>query len=937
MKPFVKCERCPDCYILYKEEYITRKERAVTGKPEKFMYNGVTPKFKKLPALSTEQEKFVQEALKGNNILVDACIGSGKTTAIQALCNRIPGNKKVLYLTYSKLLKLDAQARITADNTKVINYHGFAYSRFYANNRNASQAPGVSSIIGHVVSQKYDMGRYDVLVIDEYQDIDESHSEMLDLIKTQNPGLQIVAVGDMCQKVRDYTTLDVMAFMTEFLGKHLLMEFTKCFRLSEAHAKNLGYVWGKTIRGVNPKCHISRMDQTEIVKFLSQQPPEKILCLGRKEYGDLSEVLNILETKYPEKFNKKTVYASIRDQDESVSVKPNEDCAIFTSYDSCKGLERDICVLFDFTDKYWDSRLNQHGTSYEILRNIFLVAASRGKYEVIFAEPEKGEPLTWETIKRSHDVDNGLMDEAMSDMFDFKYKEDVDKCYSLLDVTEIQRDNTVIDIPDHDELIDLSPCIGIFQQTSYFKGCDIDDMIKAFFTDNPDKKLKLIDMSDWTLTDKILYLTALTTGQARYRIQADKSFVSMENEDKLADRLSELFDGNEDVEVECALAFAAGDKKKTAMLAKGRADVVKDDKVYELKFTSTVRKEHFLQLASYMLALGKKDGVLWNTKDNSMFEVRIPDRNAFINSVAKCVTKETLVRYYIPSDEAAPPGCTEPELTVSARKLLDEDKKNAPKRKKQRKLQEREDMEKAKEEAFSIEVRMRALREEESAGSGGSAKAPTQTPANTAPASSPVAAPGATKIAVIDTETNWDNKVMSIGLAVMNAYDDHIDMPKLSDMKLYYHIVWPASEKGGVFARQLKYGCTSTASPETEQEAIAAVLRELKANGVTELFAYNATFDKGHLTWLSGYKWYDIMKIAAYRQYNSAIDGTGKACHASGKLKSGYSVESIIRMLAGKDSMYREVHNALYDARDEAFMMAKLGHGLSLYRKVAGI
>ena len=56
--------------------------------------------------LSNEQQLFIEKALQGENILVDACIGSGKTTAIQNLCNELPSKKKVLYLTYNTSLQL---------------------------------------------------------------------------------------------------------------------------------------------------------------------------------------------------------------------------------------------------------------------------------------------------------------------------------------------------------------------------------------------------------------------------------------------------------------------------------------------------------------------------------------------------------------------------------------------------------------------------------------------------------------------------------------------------------------------------------------------------------------------------------------------------------------------------------------------------------------
>ena len=71
--------------------------------------------------LSAEQQNFISIAQTGKNVLVDACIGSGKTTAIQRLCDDLPKSKRILYLTYNRLLKIDARSRIASANTAVTN------------------------------------------------------------------------------------------------------------------------------------------------------------------------------------------------------------------------------------------------------------------------------------------------------------------------------------------------------------------------------------------------------------------------------------------------------------------------------------------------------------------------------------------------------------------------------------------------------------------------------------------------------------------------------------------------------------------------------------------------------------------------------------------------------------------------------------------------
>lgn len=50
----------------------------------------------------------------------------------------------------------------------------------------------------------------------------------------------------------------------------------------------------------------------------------------------MASVLNDLEDKYPEKFNKKTVYASISDDNAGRTI-PDKSTAIFTTFDSSRG------------------------------------------------------------------------------------------------------------------------------------------------------------------------------------------------------------------------------------------------------------------------------------------------------------------------------------------------------------------------------------------------------------------------------------------------------------------------------------------------------------------------------------------------------------------------------------------------------------------------
>lgn len=597
-----------------------------------------------LTSLSDEQALFVNKALLGENILVDACIGSGKTTAIQHLCYAFPETTQILYLTYNKLLKLDAKGKIKNKNVTVTNYHGFAYKMLLQ----SGVQPNIADAIQMFNKKKPPIKAYDVLIIDEYQDIEQEFSELLEYIKATNPAIQIIAVGDMEQKIYDKTALDVSAFMEEFLGSHIKVTFTKCFRLSSALAEKLGRIWKKKIVGVNDSCVVEEMTVPEVMNFLSEQDPKEILCLGSRN-GSMSRVLNALENSFTEKFNKKTVYASISDKDSLGRSEPSKKAAIFTTFDSSKGLERKICVVFDFTESYWNTRINKPQQRYEILRNIFCVAASRGKEHIIFVNDREA-LLSEETISTAADSEKKYENVNISELFDFKFREDVESCYAMLQCTEISMDDkSVITVKPTDDLIDLSPCIGIYQEAVFFNQdqYDIDKEIDLYFSTHKDLK-KDKEAASLSLDEKILYLVALKTRQERYRKQVAVPFVSGDELRAIIDRLSELFVQNENVQVQCEILFYEADSKCECFKAVGLCDVLKNETVYELKFVSELSHDHFLQCACYMVALNKEKGVLWNTRDNTLYEIRIPNKAAFLDAVARAATKRKLDRYYHP-------------------------------------------------------------------------------------------------------------------------------------------------------------------------------------------------------------------------------------------------------------------------------------------------
>ncbi len=177
--------------------------------------------------------------------------------------------------------------------------------------------------------------------------------------------------------------------------------------------------------------------------------------------------------------------------------------------------------------------------------------------------------------------------------------------------------------------------------------------------------------------------------------------------------------------------------------------------------------------------------------------------------------------------------------------------------------------------------------------------------------------------AVIDTETTWSGRLMTAGILIAES-----DTFKVIDHR--YFVIKEALVEGGMYDYVIHV--KGLEEKKVSDKNIGNEIYDyLKGKNVASIYAYNANFDKNCLPYLSMFKWHDIMRLAAYKQYNSAIPETAPCCK-TGRLKSGYGVENIMKMF-GKNN-YFESHNALIDARDELEIMKLLGHALEVYPEI---
>ena len=159
--------------------------------------------------LSEEQTNILNKVNGGNNIMVDAVAGTGKTTLILSVAKENP-DKKILQMTYNSSLRMDVKSKVTElelKNIKIHTFHSLAVRYYEPNSFTDSE---IRRIIIKNTKPITDIMNFDIIVLDECQDMTFLYFQfMVKFIRDMGFTIQLLILGDYMQGIYDFKGADI--------------------------------------------------------------------------------------------------------------------------------------------------------------------------------------------------------------------------------------------------------------------------------------------------------------------------------------------------------------------------------------------------------------------------------------------------------------------------------------------------------------------------------------------------------------------------------------------------------------------------------------------------------------------------------------------------------------------------------------------------------
>ena len=167
--------------------------------------------------ISEEQATVLKHIKAGENAVVNAVAGSGKSTTVLSIAVAMKSSK-IIQFTYNSMLRCEIKEKTESlgiDNLDVHTYHSAAVKYYYAG---AYTDTGIRHILAEKMKPRIRIPKKDVVVIDEAQDMTFLYFQLVvKFTMDMNHPFQLIILGDFMQGLYEFKGADTR-FLT--LAEH---------------------------------------------------------------------------------------------------------------------------------------------------------------------------------------------------------------------------------------------------------------------------------------------------------------------------------------------------------------------------------------------------------------------------------------------------------------------------------------------------------------------------------------------------------------------------------------------------------------------------------------------------------------------------------------------------------------------------------------------
>jgi hypothetical protein len=610
---------------------------------------------------SEEQQEILTEIANGFNVITDSVAGSGKTTTILFLAKSQP-KKKIAVVTYNARLKAETRDRsqkAKLKNLEVHSYHSFGL-QYYRNPCNTDTH--LVDIVRNNRKPILPIDA-DIVICDECQDMRKDYYFFIKkVLQDMNPKKpQLFVMGDHMQCVYQflnadsrYLTLADKIFSSPYPWKRCYLKTS--YRITKPmewfiNDVVLGYPRMKSVK-----------DSEQPIRYYVGDPYNKIPLLLAKEIrnlldtgetpGEMFVIAPSIRTQNPKNPLKKLenilvsmgipCYVPTSD-DEELRDEVTREKIVFSSFHQSKGLERKIVFVLSFSTAFY---FIFKDAPQEVCPNLVYVASSRSLERLYLwgeSDTEKPFPFLNHSLMENSDYFEKTIVSSKTSYFTldspkeydgqdlrsvtqltrFLPEESINTILELCDVRTIKPAYTSISIPSviqttgvqMENVSDLNgiaiPTIFEHRKTGLIS---IQTDLQEFYipqlrdtgnVSNEQKKwIKVIQDDPTSISDYLMLANIYSSYISGYNFKIAQiphyNWLSSDNVEKLLNVLESSIHGDpKAMSFEETLELKGYEFNNRQVHLQGRADLIDDLTLWELKCVDSIKPEHIVQLALY--------------------------------------------------------------------------------------------------------------------------------------------------------------------------------------------------------------------------------------------------------------------------------------------------------------------------------------------------